>query len=640
MSTTRASSIALATAFILTVSPVTAAEKTRIDSLEELPPHTYTVPGTVLELVDDPIGLARLQGQVRRDIEADLAAYEITDTSTLQRLHKTLLRLDLLEGDFKAAAAELDRISELEGKRSPGLTSCLIARVFLDVTTRRAAGSLESTATDEFSASLDRAIVGLPWPEVSGRLGEIKAEAEIVSRELLRGLMETRIQPAVDSSGVLSTDLAARLIHLLYLAEIELPLNPVIVEVIGDHISRNRAPMVDYWATRGLSLSPEDITEPVVIGIWDAGVDVTVFPNQLWTNGKESPNGLDDDGNGHVDDFHGIAFNLEGEPSTGLLLPLGDQADDVKAVMEFVEGFWDLVAAIESPAATAARKRISTIPASEVGGFINALSLTSHYFHGTHVAGIAVADNPGARILVLRTTFDHSDPPLPLMPPAARKLAASFTDSINYLVANGARVVNMSWGVDHRMIESGLEAGGVGSSAEERAELAGQILAILRDALRNAMAATPQILYVTAAGNIDGDVDFDRVIPSSFVLPNLAVVGALDRSGNPTGFTSFGRNVRLYANGYQVESVVPGGERIKGSGTSMAAPAVANLAAKLIARNPALTPAQTISLMEGGADPHPENPGILRMNPMKTWELSMKLASLTTSGCAPDQQPQ
>lgn len=622
MATARANSIALATAFILLVSPVTAVEKTRIDSLEELPPHTYTVKGTVLELVDDPAGLAGLQGQVRSDIEADLAAYAITDPSTLQRLHKTLLRIDLLERDFDAAAAELEFISKLEEKRNAGLTSCLIARAFLDAVTRRSVGSLESTIADNFTTSLDLFIGALSWPEVNDRLSEIKAEAEIVSRDLIRGLMETRLQPAVDASGVLSADLAAQLIHLVYLAEIELPLNPVVVEVIGDHITRNRTPMVDYWAARVLSLSPEDITEPVVIGIWDAGVDVTVFPTQLWTNNNESPNGLDDDGNGHVDDLHGIAFNLEGEPTTGLMLPLGDQTDDVEVVMEFVEGFWDLVAAIESPAATAARKRISTMPASEVGGFINDLSLTSHYLHGTHVAGISVADNPGARILVLRTTFDHSEPPRPLMPTTARSLADSFADSIDYLAAHGARVVNMSWGVDHQMIESGLEAGGVGASAEERAELAGQILAILGDALRNAMAATPQILYVTAAGNKDGDVDFDRVIPSSFVLPNLVVVGALDRSGNPTGFTSFGRNVRLYANGHQVESVVPGGNRIKGSGTSMAAPAVTNLAAKLIARNPALTPEQTISLMESGADAHPENSEILRLSPGRTWALS------------------
>ena len=42
---------------------------------------------------------------------------------------------------------------------------------------------------------------------------------------------------------------------------------------------------------------------------------------------------------------------------------------------------------------------------------------------------------------------------------------------------------------------------------------------------------------------------------------------------------------------------------MKYSGTSMAAPNVANLAAKLIALSPTLTPAQTIDLLTRGASP-------------------------------------
>jgi hypothetical protein len=39
----------------------------------------------------------------------------------------------------------------------------------------------------------------------------------------------------------------------------------------------------------------------------------------------------------------------------------------------------------------------------------------------------------------------------------------------------------------------------------------------------------------------------------------------------------------VYSNGFQVKSVIPGGERLKLSGTSMAAPNVTNVAAKQIA---------------------------------------------------------
>ena len=51
------------------------------------------------------------------------------------------------------------------------------------------------------------------------------------------------------------------------------------------------------------------------------------------------------------------------------------------------------------------------------------------------------------------------------------------------------------------------------------------------------------------------------------------------------------------ANGYEVESSVPGGEKMKLSGTSMASPNVANLAAKLFALDPNLTPQQVIDLI-------------------------------------------
>lgn len=55
------------------------------------------------------------------------------------------------------------------------------------------------------------------------------------------------------------------------------------------------------------------------------------------------------------------------------------------------------------------------------------------------------------------------------------------------------------------------------------------------------------------------------------------------------------------ADGYNVESYVPGGAKLRLSGTSMASPNVVNLAAKLFALNPALTPAQVIELIRQGA---------------------------------------
>jgi subtilisin family serine protease len=51
-----------------------------------------------------------------------------------------------------------------------------------------------------------------------------------------------------------------------------------------------------------------------------------------------------------------------------------------------------------------------------------------------------------------------------------------------------------------------------------------------------------------------------------------------------------------------VESYIPGGDRLKMSGTSMASPNVANLAAKILVVNPKLNPPQVIDVIRKTAE--------------------------------------
>jgi subtilisin family serine protease len=115
------------------------------------------------------------------------------------------------------------------------------------------------------------------------------------------------------------------------------------------------------------------------------------------------------------------------------------------------------------------------------------------------------------------------------------------------------------------------------------------------------MVGAPDVLFVPAAGNANSDARFEDFIPSSFDLPNTLTAGAVDRGGDEAAFTSYGK-VDVYANGYQVESVVPGGATLAWSGTSMAAPQVVNLAAKILARYPQLTAVQVKKLIVDGAE--------------------------------------
>jgi subtilisin family serine protease len=163
-------------------------------------------------------------------------------------------------------------------------------------------------------------------------------------------------------------------------------------------------------------------------------------------------------------------------------------------------------------------------------------------------------------------------------------------------------VVNMSWGGGVAGIESALEQCGIGKTPEDRKAVARELFETQRKALTEAMSSAPEILFIAAAGNSNEDPTFMEDLPAAIVLPNLLTVGAVDQAGDEAGFTSYGPTVKVHANGYQVESFLPGGQRVALSGTSMAAPQVANLAGKMLAVNPALKPADLIRIIVDTGD--------------------------------------
>ena len=597
-------------------------EKTVAKTADDLPRHTYHIEGKPSEFLVSDKPFADFVAKVKTDVEADLARYTIEDPTTLQTYYQLLQRVALLQGRDSDALTFLDKSRELETKESKKLTTGLVTRALIEA--RR--GADKARFEEAFTSALTTQVKTLPWDKVSDTLKQVKGEAEILSKDLLLGQIKGALDPVAEQSkGELSNEIAWGLIRARVVIDQLLPVNPIVAKVLSDAAKSHETAKADLWSGRLVTLTPADKGSVVVVSIWDSGVDVALFKDRLCLNPGELPNGQDDDGNGYVDDIHGIAFDLRSDRTPELLHPLTELRSDKELVTSHLKGVLDLQANIDSPEAAALKAYIKTLKPEQVTPFFEDLNLFGLYSHGTHVAGIASEGNPFARLLPVRLTFDfHAIPTLTPSVEQQEKDAKAVKDAVTYMKNARARVCNMSWGGSRKDIETALEQKGVGKTTEERAVLSRRLFNIQRDALEEAMRSAPETLFVAAAGNSDNDNTFDELIPSGLNLPNMITVGAVDQSGKPTDFTTFGKNVSLYANGFEVESVIPGGRKMKFSGTSMAAPNTTNLAAKLIAINPQLTTAQVIELIRKGAEPMEGYDGRFVINPRKTIEMARK----------------
>ena len=194
--------------------------------------------------------------------------------------------------------------------------------------------------------------------------------------------------------------------------------------------------------------------------------------------------------------------------------------------------------------------------------------------HGTHCAGIIGgvrgnglgADGVAAavRIMGVRST------------PSGDERDKDVANSIRYAVDNGAQIISMSFGKDF-------------SPEKQVVDAAMQY------------AAQKGVLLVHAAGNSSDNTDETMHFPSPNYLngkeiPNLITVGASSRFNTQdlaAGFSNYGRQtVDVFAPGVAIYSSTPRDTYATYSGTSMATPVVAGVAAVLKAYFPQLTAVQ------------------------------------------------
>jgi subtilisin family serine protease len=218
--------------------------------------------------------------------------------------------------------------------------------------------------------------------------------------------------------------------------------------------------------------------------------------------------------------------------------------------------------------------------------------------HGTHVAGLVALAAPAAKIMPLRVLDAQGAGNAWVL---AEAMLYAVDPDANPATDDGAHVINMSLGsVDRTQLFDAM------------VRIAGCDLTALTDPLggftdpgyngdRQRCGAFDGAVVIAAAGN-DASKQV-RQYPAAEGAYALLPVTASTEDGRLAAFANFGSWVDVAAPGDGITSAVPGARFATWSGTSMAAPLTAGVAALVRSHEPDLSPRDVVRRIERNTAP-------------------------------------
>lgn len=367
----------------------------------------------------------------------------------------------------------------------------------------------------------------------------------------------------------------------------------------------------------GLLLLSSFSAQSATIAVIDSGVDVehVDFQGKLWINDKEiADNGRDEDGNGYQDDVFGWNF-AEGNNLVIDRSYLGTFSSDPHKFFD-IQGKMFLGQATEEEKQWVAQKRKDPEFIKEMGKFGN-------FVHGTHVAGITQENNLDAKILSVKLIptevklpgqkmYFNADARKKALEKALTALANTQMQMLEevfwYVGSHKADIANGSFGTGFDQIKMITDTlyriiYFKKPTTEQSNDTARFFMNKLIEFGTKAIAKSPKTLFVFAAGNSAMNNDLYPTSPTNIVADNVISVAATYKYDFIAPFSNYGEKmVDVAAPGMLVNSQIPGNEYLKVSGTSQAAPFVANVAAKIKDTNKNLTPAEIKKILMGTVD--------------------------------------